>query len=110
MSALGDVFGPWERKIARDAAALARASVSYGQSAIESGRTDGPFLSFAMRSALNALDTDIASARPRVRALPRATPARNRAIAALGALADGYSDLSASLTKMGTQEGIDAAA
>ncbi len=107
---LGRALGPYERKIAADSAALARATLSYATATVESGRTDGPFLSSRMRSALDRLSHDIATARRRVRALPRDTPGRSRAYAALGALAEGYAALEKSLEAVGTQQGIDAAA
>ena len=109
MSALSEVLDPYRRRIAVDAAALAQATLTYATSTVASGRTDGPFLSGQMRSALSKLDTDIAAARRRVRALPRETPGRSQAYSALGTLAKGYSELRQSLTAVGTQDGIDAA-
>ena len=87
MSALSEVLDPYRRRIAVDAAALAQATLAYATSTVASGRTDGPFLSGQMRSALSKLDTDIAAARRRVRALPRETPGRSQAYSALGTLA-----------------------
>jgi hypothetical protein len=107
---LGRTLAPHQRKIAADTAALARATQSYADVTVNTGRTDGPFLSSRMRAALERLGDDIATARRRVRALPRDTPGRSRAYAALGALADGYAALEESLEAMGTQQGIDAAA
>jgi hypothetical protein len=109
-SALGKALAPHQRKIAADTAALARATQSYADLTVDTGRTDGPFLSSRMRAALKRLGDDIATARRRVRALPRDTPGRSRAYAALGALAEGYAALEESLQAMGTQQGIDAAA
>ena len=106
---LGRTLAPHQRKIAADTAALARATQSYADRTVDTGRTDGPFLSSGMRAALKRLGDDLASARRRVRALPRDTPGRSRAYAALGALAEGYAALAESLEAMGTQQGIDAA-
>jgi hypothetical protein len=107
---LGRTLAPHQRRIAAGTAALARATQSYADRTVDTGRTDGPFLSSGMRAALKRLDDDIATARRRVRALPRDTPGRSRAYAALGALAAGYAALEESLEAMGTQQGIDAAA
>ncbi len=109
-TALGKALAPYERKIAAGTAALARATLSYADATVDTGRTDGPFLSNRMRTALERLGDDIATARRRVRALPRDTPGRSRAYAALGKLAEGYEALEESLEAMGTQQGIDAAA
>ena len=72
-------------------------------------QSPGPFPRRGCRRALDSLDSDIAAARRRVRALPRDTPGRGRAYNALGTLAEGYAELEESLKGMGTQEGIDAA-
>jgi hypothetical protein len=109
-TALGKALAPHQRKIAAGTAALTRATLSYAELTVQTGRTEGPFLSNGMRAALERLGDDIARARRRVKALPRETPGRTRAYAALGALAEGYAALEESLEAMGTQQGIDAAA
>ena len=110
-SALGKALAPQtQRKIAADTAALARATQSYADLTVDTGRTDGPFLSSRMRAALKRLGDDIATAAGGSGRCPATRRGEPRAYAALGALAEGYAALEESLEAMGTQQGIDAAA
>ena len=108
MSALSEVLDPYRRRIARDTATLSRAMLAYATATVDDAEP-GAFTSSRIRRALDSLDSNIAAARRRVRALPRDTPGRGRAYNALGTLAQGYAELEESLKGMGTQEGIDAA-
>ena len=106
MTALSEVAGP---RTAADRCATPRRCLARccptPTSTVDD--VDGPGLPVVAGSAraLDSLDSDIAAARRRVRALPRDTPGRGRAYNALGTLAEGYEELEESLQGHGDPGG-----